>query len=52
MNQKYVRMDEQQAIDDMTRGLSFGPEIAELDINPLIVHEEGQGCSVPIAESC
>ena len=22
------------------------PEIAELDINPLIVHEQGQGCSV------
>lgn len=30
MNQKYVTVDERKAVDDMTRNLPFGPEIAEL----------------------
>jgi putative hydrolase of HD superfamily len=30
MNQKYVQADEARAVDDLTRGLPFGGEIAEL----------------------
>ncbi|NTU60240.1 MAG: HD domain-containing protein [Deltaproteobacteria bacterium] len=30
MNQKYVTADEARAVDDLTRNLPFGPEIAEL----------------------
>ena len=30
MNQKYATVDEERAADDMTRGLPFGAEIAEL----------------------
>ena len=30
MNQKYVQADEPRAVEDLTRGLSFGGEIAEL----------------------
>ncbi|MBI5442651.1 MAG: HD domain-containing protein [Deltaproteobacteria bacterium] len=29
MNQKYVRADEVKAVEDLTRGLSFGPEIQD-----------------------
>ncbi len=30
MNQKYVRVEEDRAVEDLARGLTFGPEIVEL----------------------
>jgi putative hydrolases of HD superfamily len=30
MNQKYVRVDEARAVEDLTRGLSFGEELSEV----------------------
>jgi putative hydrolase of HD superfamily len=30
LNQKYVTVDEERAVSDMTKNLPFGPEIAEL----------------------
>ena len=30
MNQKYVRMDEERAVEDLTRGLPFGDELTDL----------------------